>query len=72
MKQINTTLAQSIHGGGPCHFHWVCINNKRIYVSKPYKYAYTASQKATAHSEKYKNHKRGIFVIGCERNCENR
>lgn len=68
MRILNTEQARQIHAG-EAHFHWVCLNKKN-YVSKPYYCGLSeVTEVADKHRDKYKGHKKKIFVYTCYRKC---
>lgn len=68
MKVITTERAREIHAG-KAHFHWVCFD-KLNFISKPYYGSLSeVGIVADGHKDKYKKHKKKVFVFTCYRKC---
>lgn len=68
MKILNAEESKNIHAGN-AHFHWVCFD-KINFISKPYFYSLSeVGTIADRHRDKYKSHKKKVFIFTCYRKC---
>ena len=68
MKVIRAEKARELRAGN-AHFHWVCFD-KLNFISKPYYCSLSEVGKvADRHRDKYRNHKKKVFIFTCHRKC---
>ena len=68
MKVLTAEEAKKICAGN-AHFHWICFD-KINFISKPYYCNLSEVGKiADKHRDKYKNHKKKVFIYTSYRKC---
>lgn len=68
MQMVNIEKARQIHAG-ESHFHWICLDKKN-YISIPYYCGLSeVGEIADKHRDRYKGHKKKVFIYTCNRKC---